>query len=81
MTKMCLVVVDLGGMAKRGLPWSLAVVRCGLYVPDRSEGAVAAVRGFRAHRSTGYQGISARRGWLPATLRARMRRLSATFRT
>ncbi|GAA0669195.1 hypothetical protein GCM10009535_56320 [Streptomyces thermocarboxydovorans] len=25
MTKMCLVVVDLGGMAKRGLPWSRSV--------------------------------------------------------
>ncbi|GAA3497041.1 hypothetical protein GCM10019016_041420 [Streptomyces prasinosporus] len=47
MTKMCLVVDDLGGMAKRGLPWS------------RSVGAVP---GFLAHRSTGYQRISARRG-------------------
>ncbi|GAA3503948.1 hypothetical protein GCM10019016_110610 [Streptomyces prasinosporus] len=56
MTKMCLVVDDLGGMAKRGLPWS------------RSVGAVP---GFLAHRSTGYQRISAAGGWLTATLRAR----------
>src|SRR5262249_28456923 len=32
-------------------------------------GAVAAVRGLHAHRSTGYQGISAAERWLPATLR------------
>ncbi|GGP93323.1 hypothetical protein GCM10010215_19030 [Streptomyces virginiae] len=41
MTKMCLVVMDLGGIAKRGLPWSRGEVRPAPATvdPEGSQGA------------------------------------------
>ena len=57
-TKRCLVVVDLGGMAKRGLPWS-RLEGAKRRRPGIWRGAVAAVRGFalthRLHGLPGYQ--------------------------
>src|SRR5262249_15124801 len=55
-----------GGSRGRGLG-------CGPAAPPKIfGGAVAAVRGFVSHRSTGYQRISAGEGLLPATLRAQV---------
>ena len=71
-------------MAKRGLPWSRreGAVR---QRPRSRGGAVAAVRGFHARRSTGYQGISATAGAVrvrPADLRrSTLSTQNATVRT
>ena len=73
-TKMCLVVVDVAAAWPRGGSRGREV-RCRRF---RIAGCRRCGSGVPAHRSTGYQGISAR-GMAPATLRARRR--SARVRT
>lgn len=68
----CAVSKSTGRHGQEGAPVVAVWGACRLRDPEISGGAVAAVRGFLAHRSTGYQGISDRTRLLPATLRAHL---------